>query len=393
VLNTSSLLDRGSFADNSNEFALAMYSQLRRCPGNLFFSPFSIRTALGMACAGAKGETAAQMRDVLRFSTEHVGVHQASGRVIQRLNHGEAEVTLVNSLWAQDGSGLVSAFVDLIRRCYGDAVNAVDFVRAPEAARVCINEWVAQRTRDRIVNLIEESTLHADTRLILVSAVYCKGAWEIEFAADNTRDQPFYLENGGTSQVALMGYQKPIWHMQGNGYQAVDLKYRNSDLSMLVLLPDRRDGLRELEEALTVQLLNECTSQMEFTPVILSLPRFKFTWGNVDLSADLAALGMPLAFDQSRADFSGINGHELPSPKALFIAHVLHKAFVEVNEKGTEAAAATAVEMRRIGRALGSRPRPIPIFRADHPFLFALRDGGSGTILFVGRVEDPTVGS
>jgi serpin B len=220
--------------------------------------------------------------------------------------------------------------------------------------------------------------------------VYFKGVWEVEFRAEDTCDEAFYSSNGGTSPVPLMGYQKPIWHMQGRGFQAVDLKYRKSNLSMLVLLPDRKDGLRELEEALTVPLLNECTSRMEFTPVTLSLPRFKFTWGNVDLSEDLAALGMPLAFDRNCADFSGINGHEPPAVEALFISHVLHKAFVEVNENGTEAAAATAVEFRKMGRALWAQPRPIPIFRADHPFVFALRDGGSGPILFIGRVEDPS---
>lgn len=227
--------------------------------------------------------------------------------------------------------------------------------------------------------------LHPDTRLLLVSAVYFKGGWENEFEINGTRDEPFYAD-GGRSQVPLMRDQQGLRHMRGSGYQAVELNYRDSYLSMLVLLPDRRDGLKELEDALTVSLLNQTTRQMELTPVKLSLPRFKFSWGTVDLCSDLDSLGMREAFDRSRADFSGINGHVPPSQDALFIAHVLHQAFVDVNETGTEAAAATAVGMApRLARS----PRPIAVFRADHPFLFALRDRSTDMILFLGRVADP----
>jgi serine protease inhibitor len=381
-----------SFAEGNNDFALAMYGQLRQRPGNLFFSPFSIRTALAMTHAGAKGETAAQMREALRILSPDETLHAAFAEIIQRLNTagGKYEMAVANSLWGQDGAPLQPGFLDLIARYYSGGMNLVDFRRRAEAARLTMNRWVEEKTRQKIRELIPSGGLDADTRLVLVNAVYFKGMWVLQFRKAATRDEPFRLEGGGTVQAPLMHQHQYVQYLEAAGYQAVDLIYRGGDLSMLVLLPDRKDRLRDLEKALSARILHDCAARMRTREVELFLPRFKITWGTVNMRDQLAALGMPLAFTRFQADFSGINGHEPPDEESLFLSAVFHQAFVEVNEEGTEAAAATAVSVLPSAALRPSRPPPVPIFRADHPFLFAIRDRKSDAILFLGRMADPT---
>jgi len=383
-----------SFAEDNNDFALEMYRQLRQRPGNLFFSPFSIRTALGMTHAGARGETAAQMREALRISSPDEALHVAFAEIIERLNAAggsKYEMAVANSLWGQDGAPLQPGFLDLTARHYGGGMNLVDFRRDAEAARLTMNQWVEDKTRQKIRELIPSGGLDADTRLVLVNAVYFKGMWVLQFPKAATRDEPFRLEGGGTVQAPLMHRHERVQYLQAAGYQAVDLVYEGGDLSMLVLLPDRKDGLRNLEKKLSARMLHDCVAQVRAREVEVYLPRFKITWGAVNMRDQLTALGMPLAFSRYQADFSGINGHEPPDEESLFLSGVFHKAFVEVQEKGTEAAAATAVCAMLTSAAFGpSRPPPVPIFRADHPFLFAIRDRKSGAILFLGCIIDPT---
>jgi serpin B len=384
-----------SFANENNDFALAMYGRLRQRSGNLFFSPFSIRTALSMTQAGARGETAAQIIKALRISSTADTPHVAFSDIIHRLKSagdGKYEMAVANSLWGQDGAPLQPGFLDLIARHYDGGMNLVDFRSRAEAARVAINRWVEDKTWQRIRDLIPSGGLDADTRLVLVNAVYFKGMWVLKFQRTDTRDEPFYLEDGGNVRAPLMYQQRDrVRYLRARGYQAVDLIYEGGDLSMLVLLPDRKDGLRDLEKTLSAQMLHDCVAKMEIREVKLFLPRFKITWGTVDMRDHLTALGMQLAFTRFKADFSGINGYEAPAEESLFLSAVFHKAFVEVYEEGTEAAAATAVVFGRLGAALyPSKPPPIPIFRADHSFLFAIRDRKSGAILFLGRMADPT---
>jgi serpin B len=290
-------------------------------------------------------------------------------------------MAVANSLWAQDGAPLQPAFIDLVARRYGGSLNLLDFRHAGEAARETINQWVEEKTRQRIRELIPPGGLDAEARLVLVNAIYFKGMWELHFRRAATYDAPFHVEGGGTLQAPLMHQKEEIRYMQSAGYQALELVYRGGDLSMLILLPARNDGLRDLEETLSARMIHDCVARMSVCEVELSLPRFKVTWGPVNLREHFATLGMPLACTRYQADFSGMNGHEPPSEDSLFITAVFHKAFVEVNEEGTEAAAATAVLMAR-GAA--------PSFRADHPFVFAIRDRKSGAILFLGRISDPT---
>jgi serpin B len=282
---------------------------------------------------------------------------------------------------------VLPAFAEVIARHYGATLNAVDFCRDPDGACRTINQWVSAATRQRISDLLDASLLTIDTRLVLVNAVYFKGVWQHSFEPEDTHDAPFYLENGGSVKARMMSRVTHVGYRKGPGYQAVTLPYLGAAISMLVLLPDRRDGLRDLERSLTVPMLGELMRLRPVRGVELFLPRFTITWGG-DLVRALGTLGIQRAFTREEADFSGINGRQPPDEDALYVSHVLHKAFSAVNEEGTEAAVATAVEFS-LCAGIDPQPPP-PVFRADHPFLFAIGDGRSGTVLFLGRVVDPT---
>jgi serpin B len=334
------------------------------------------------------------MIKALRVSFSAETMHAAFSEIIQRLKSagdGEYEMAVANSLWGQEAEPVQREFLELIASHYDGRMDLVDFRAGAEAARVEINRWIEDKTRQKIRDLIPSGGLDAETRLVLVNAVYFKGTWVLQFAKTATRDEPFYLEDGGKVQAPLM-HQQPdrVLYMKSAGYQAVDLKYVGGELSMLVLLPDRKDGLRDLEKKLTTQMLRDCVAEMQIREVRLFLPRFKITWGSVDMSEYLEALGMPLAFTRFQADFSGINGYKPPNEESLFLSAVFHKAFVDVYEEGTEAAAATGLVAPRDAAMPLYKPPPIPIFRADHPFLFAIRDRKSGAFLFLGHVVDPS---
>jgi serpin B len=370
-----------------------MYERLRQRPGNLFYSPFSVRVALAMARAGARGDTAEQMSNALSFPPSDDTLHASVGAILKRLaaaGGGAYEVAVANSIWGQEGVSLEPGFLEQITLHYDGTMKLVDFKRAADTARVAINGWVEEKTKQKIRELLAPGAVDAETRLVLANAAYFKGKWMLQFRRQATREEPFYLETGRTAQVPLMHQQERIRYVQADGYQAVDLEYRGGDLSMLVLLPDRKDGLPDLERTISARELFKCVARMEAREVKLFVPRFRISWGPADLTGHLAALGMRRAFARDEADFSGINGRLPPDEESLFISAVYHKAFVDVDEEGTEAAAATAVVMPYTASAVASMPPPVPVFRADHPFLFAIRDWKSGAILFFGRVDDPT---
>ena len=386
-------------AGDEKDFALALYRRLGAKSGNFCFSPFSIRVALAMTEAGARGETASQMREVLRGSSSGgADLHADLAAILGRLEASGGdlvELNVANSIWCQAGAPLEAKFCDAVTGHYGGHVSAVDFRRSAEAARVTINRWVGARTRDKIPELLARRTLDPDSRLVLVNAIYFKGRWRLEFSPQITRDEAFYLEDGGTVQAPLMRRTDEFRHVQAVGFQAVELDYCGGKLSMLVLLPERRDGkdgLRQLEAKLSAGLLDDCVAQMEHRTVRVLLPRFEIRSCPGGLPAVLSPLGMRRAFTREEADFSGINGLRPPDEEALFISNIVHQAFVEANEAGTEAAAATGLAFRAAGAAPGKPPPPPPEFRADHPFVFAIRERTSGEILFLGRVTDPTRG-
>lgn len=375
------------FTTDHNECALALYGQLLKRHRNLFFSPLSIRTALGMTYAGARGETAAQMRRALRFASSNDTSHVEFAELIRRLNaagDGRYELAVASSLWGQDGAPLLPEFFEAVTRNYDGEMHLVDFRCDPEIVRAAINKWVEDKTHERIRDLI--SSLHPDTRLVVVNAVYFQGKWTLQFREDATHDDLFFLEGGGTVQAPLMQQQEQVRYLQADGFQAVDLDYQGGELSLLMFLPDTKDGLRDLERRLSARVFHDCVAKMVMREVDLVLPRVKLTWSS-DIGLELSALGMSLAFNRSQADLSGINGHVPPHENALSISTVQHQAFIEMNEQGTEAAAATGIGMIALGC---HEPAQVPIFRADHPFLFAIHARKSAAILFLGRIADLT---
>jgi serpin B len=380
-----------SFAENNNDFAFSLYRQFNQKPGNLFLSPFSIRTALATAYAGARGETAQQMSEALRFPPSDEALHMALCAIIERLkapDDSNFELTIANSLWSQEGSPLLSDFLEIISRHYRGVLHSTDFHNSPELAHKTINRWVEEQTKQRIHDLIPMGGINTWTRLVLANAVYFKGLWELKFDKLETRDRPFHINLARKVRSPLMHKQTCVRHMETLSFQAVDLDYQDCDLSMLVLLPKRWYALRLLERRLSARMIHDCLTQLRVREIKLFIPRFKMTWDSVEIGERLRQLGMQLPFDTRRADFSGIDGIEPPNEESLFISAIFHKAFVEVNEEGTEAAAATAMAVEFSSRRQ-ILPEWIPVFRADHPFLFAIHVRMSGTILFLGRVSNP----
>ncbi|MCK4293245.1 MAG: serpin family protein [Planctomycetes bacterium] len=391
--------------EGNNKFALALYAKLRAQEGNLFFSPYSISTALAMTYAGARGKTAAQMAQTLRFpmepyktldsnnqgrpfyqieekgmSVEHLAA--AFGELQKGLKADPKkkgyELSVANALWGQEGYEFLDEFLELVEANYDGRLGEVDFAGATETARKTINAWVEKKTKDKIKELLKPGVLNRLTRLVLTNAIYFKGNWDSQFKKAATQPAPFTLTDGKKVNVPMMNQTEKFKYAEAESFQALELPYVDNELSMVILLPKETDGLSELEKTFTAKNLSEWLKKLQKRKVIVSVPKFKMT-SQFSLAAVLKSMGMTDAFVPDAADFSGINGR-----KDLFISAVIHKAFVEVNEEGTEAAAATGVVI-----GVTSMPARPPVFRADHPFLFLIRDNRTDSILFVGRVMNP----
>ena len=389
----------------NNKFALELYAKLRTKQGNLFLSPYSISTALAMTYSGARGQTASQMATVLQFPLERrkaldsdnqgrpfyrieselispERIAAAFGGLQKALNargaKGGYELTVANALWGQKGYGFLKEFQELTQTHYDGKLNELDFVAAAEAARNTINAWVEKKTKDKIKDLIGPGVLDRMTRLVLTNAIYFKGNWASQFKEEKTAEAPFTLANGEKVNAPMMNQTARFNYMEAEDFQGLELPYVDNELSMIILLPRRLEGLSDLEKTLTSENLAAWTAKLRKREVIVSIPKFKMT-SQFSLASVLKSMGMTDAFT-ANADFSGMTGK-----KELFISAVIHKAFVEVNEEGTEAAAATGVAMRLTAAV----PDRTPVFRADHPFLFLIRDNISGSILFIGRLMNP----
>jgi len=361
-------------------FALDLYQQLRSQEGNLFFSPYSISTALAMTYAGARGDTEAQMTQTLHFDLGQDELHPAfaalEAHFAQIQAKGDIAMYVANSLWPQVGYLFLPAFLEMCQRFYGVQITPVNYAGDSQGARQLINAWVEEKTRDKIKELLKPRHVASWTTLILVNAIYFKGNWASQFDKQATRDGRFYRTTLDPVKAPMMEQKARFGYLEADGLQVLELPYVGGDLSMIMLLPGDKAGLPALEDSLTVDNLALWTQHLRRMEVQVFLPRFKLT-GEFDLSKTLIAMGMIDAFGP--ADFSGMTGQ-----RDLFISAVVHKAFVDVNEEGTEAAAATAVVMGR------SAPMPPPLFRADHPFFFLIRENSTGSVLFLGRVVDPT---
>jgi serpin B len=369
--------------EGNTAFALDLYQKLRRADGNLFLSPYSISTALAMTYGGARGDTAQQMAETLHLSLDQKQLHPAFARLRSDLNavqkKGKVQLHSANSLWPHKDYPFLKAYLALLKKYYRASVTPVDYKTANEEARTRINTWVEKETEEKIKDLIQPGILTPLTRLVLVNAIYFKGNWARQFDASLTHEAPFYLTPAKTVQAPFMTQERTLQYGEDEGLQILELPYEGDDLAMLILLPRRVDGLAELEKALIPENLNQWITYLRERKIEVFVPKFKLA-SSFSLKEALVAMGMRDAFDQSTANFAGMDGTTL-----LYISAAIHQAVAEVNEEGTEAAAATGIVM-----GLKAIPEPSPTFRADHPFIFLIRDNRTGSILFMGRVVDPT---
>ncbi len=375
--------DLSTIVRGNNTFAWSLYRAAAGNGGNLFFSPFSISAAFGMTWAGAAGDTATEMRSVLAIGTAgDATYHSGFGALVRDLS-GEHpgrgyQLYVANRLFVQAQEPFKPDFLALTSRDYGAGLGEVDYANAAEAARLTINDWVAEQTRDRIPQMLAPGTLDAMTRLVLANAIYFKGDWARQFDPAQTHAAPFRLANGEQVDVTMMRQVGSYRVAHREDVSLIELNYQDDEVSMVVLLPPSYDALPTLEAAIGTDyvdaLLAETHEQQELW---VSLPRFAFS-GELPLTQLLKTLGMVRAFDPMQANFSNALD---PAVAPLFLAFAVHKSWVNVDEHGTEATAATGTEFEP-----GSAP---PSFVANHPFLYFIRDRLTGSILFIGRVQNP----
>lgn len=375
-------------AASTQRFGLALYERLAPTKGNLFFSPSSISTCLAMAYGGARGPTAEEMAKTLCFSTGpglHEGFRDLMALLPQPTRPGKDApiLNVANALWCQDGFPLADDYLKLTQSCYAAGLKRLDITGNPDQARRTINLWVEQQTKDRIKELLKPGTVTPDTRLVLTNAIYMKATWQRQFRAEATTTGDFFVAPDRPTPTKLMWQTSHFAYHETDQVQLVELPYEGDDLSMVVVLPRRKDGLPAVEKTLTSQpdWLGDQLKKLKMAKVNLVLPKFQST-SSFDLTGTLKAMGMNKAFVPMGADFSGMT-----SAEPLYIGLVVHQAFVAVDEKGTEAAAATATSMRAGSAA--PPPETIYEFRADHPFVYLIRDRRTGALLFLGRLSEP----
>ena len=381
--------DLKKLAEGNTAFTMDLYHKVQSEPGNLFYSPYSISAALAMTYAGAEGSTAEEMAAVLRFTLAQEGLHPAFNALDQKLaalaeieipeNQGDPfQLNIANAIWGQKDFHFEEDFLDTLAENYGAGLRLLDFFSQPEDSRESINQWVSDETKEKIQDLIPQGGITSDTRLVLSNAIYFKATWAEQFLKGRTEEGIFYGLGGEeiSTQMMKTGSDAYFRYYQGVGYQAVELPYIGNQASMLVIVPDQ-GNFEEFENQLSSNTLNQILNGLAYSPVALTFPKFEFE-SEISLAQILAEMGMPTAFSNT-ADFSGMTGS-----KDLFISDVFHKAFVSVDEEGTEAAAATAVEM-----ATSSMPESPIELTVDRPFLFLIRAQETDTILFIGRMVNP----
>jgi serpin B len=377
--------DLQTLVDGNNTFALDIYKSLRSENGNLILSPFSISLALAMTYAGARGETESQMAQALHFLPQEQ-LHPAFNQLDLNLeseginldeDQEPLQLNIANSVWAEQTFSFLPEFLDTIAGNYGAGIYLSDFINNAEPTRKEINNWVSDETEEKIKDLLPQDSVGPDTRMVLVNAIYFKADWFDQFDADDTYDVPFSLLDGTQVNVPMMGQEMYIPYISGDGYQAIELPYAGNTAVMNIILPDE-GRFDEIESNLNYEMLSRIFGSMSQTSMFLRMPKFEFE-SSFSVADALKELGMVNAFNSSTADFSGMTGD-----KDLFIGDVIHKAFVAVDEEGTEAAAATAVILEAASAQMNEF-----VLVIDRPFIFLIRDLESGQILFAGRVLNP----
>ena len=375
-----------ALVSGNSTFAFNLYQQLTQGnSGNIFYSPYSISTALAMTYAGANGDTATQMAKALDFTLPQAQLHPAfDDLALQLASRGQGAsgtngksfaLNIANALWCEKTYNFLPDFLNTLGQNYGAGVNLLDFVNSPEPSRVTINNWVSNETNNKINNLIPAGAIAPQTRLVLTNAIYFDAAWQNPFSADKTQNGTFNLLDGSTVSVPMMNNEASYGYTQGSGYQAVELPYSGGQVAMDIIMPDA-GNFTTFESGITAGSVSAIISNLQTKSINLTMPKFNFD-SSFSLNSALSALGTPIAFS-NQADFSGMTGN-----KDLTIADVVHKAYVAVDEQGTEAAAATGVVMSAMA-VMNQNNVTI-----DQPFIFMIRDIQTGAILFVGRVLNP----
>jgi serpin B len=371
----------------NSAFAFDLYKLLKEQDGNLFYSPYSISEALAMTYGGARTETEKQIATSMQFLLDQSKLHPAFNALdLELAKRGQGakgadgkgfRLNVVNAIWGQKDFKFSSEYLDLLAQNYGAGLRILDFEKAAEPSRQTINQWVSDQTEARIKDLLPKGSIDELTRLVLTNAIYFNAAWQSQFKKEATVDGKFTLLDGSQTSASLMKQTKSFGYSEGDNYQAVQLPYDGNELSMVIFLP-KADQFKIFESGLTGEKAAQIIQGLKSSEVDLSLPKFKIE-SEYGLSKALKALGMKNAFDSNTADFSGMDG-----AKDLFITNVVHKAWVTVDENGTEAAAATGV-------VVGTTSMPVDIkeMKIDHPFIFLIRDMKTGAILFIGRVMNP----
>ena len=376
--------DERSLVQDNSVFALDLYQKLLTSESNIFFSPYIISTAFAMTYAGARGKTEKQVAKTMHFSLSQDKLHPAFSNLQDKLNEvqkkGRVQLHVANSLWPHNKYPFKEKFLSLAKINYKTEITAVDYVRHTEKARKTINTWVEDKTMDKIREPIPPGLLDKDTRLVLSNAIYFKGNWWRQFDKKDTRDRLFKLSPDKTVKTPMMSQTGHFGYWADRDLQVLEMPYEDRHLSMFVLLPTKVDGLSQLEKRLNVENLRKWTIKLRWQEVDILFPKFKLKY-DYRLDRVLQAMGMVDAFTDN-ANFSGMDGTDW-----LYIAAVLHKALLAVNEEGTVALAVNII----IGteKSGGPRPPPPPQFYADHPFVFLIQEKQTGSILFIGRMTDP----
>ncbi|MBN1563804.1 MAG: serpin family protein, partial [Anaerolineae bacterium] len=357
---------------------------------NLIFSPFSIAQAFSMAMAGTDGATEQQIRDALHVTLSHDTYYPALGVLNSTLITSESnfpagsgdvfQLNIANSLWAQANYPFRQPYLDQMQADFAGQLFTVDFISVPDEVRGQINDWVEDRTEDKIQDLLPPGIITPDTRMVLANAIYFKASWNSPFEEYNTEDDTFTLLDGATLTVPMMHQQESFGYVQGAGFQAVELPYWGGNVAMLAIVPDA-GTFAQFEAGLNVQQFDTLRHQLTYGEVQLAMPRFEFAT-DLNLKPPMIALGVVDAFDPALADFSRM----VDLGESLFISGALHKAYIGVDEAGTEAAAATALIMDTTAAPMPSEP---VIIQLDRPFIYAIYDRATGSILFLGRVMNP----
>ena len=373
----------------NNAFAVDFYRLLSASGGphdNIFYSPTGIYVAFSVLYEGARAETAAQMERVFGFEPDAEARHNATARLMAAANHDDTHATLdlANALWIADWFAPYESYLAVARDTYLADAQAVDFTDASDSVDR-INRWASDSTNGKIDRVIEPRDVDGGTAMVINNAIYFNGTWATQFPEEDTKESDFWRSGAGSVKADFMNVQGMFNYTRSDGVQVLKMPYKGDRLSMLAVLPDDRDGIGALEESITAGVIEGWNKNLLPAEVIVSMPKFEMETSYV-LNSLLAALGMPDAFDQYGADLSGIAPLESGN---LYVAKAAQDAYVKVNEEGTEAAAVTTIVIDTSSE-LPPPPPPPQRFVADHPFLFIIQDDESGTILFMGRISDPT---